>query len=271
MKEKIKKNLRKIFRKLTGMNYYEEEIDTLFYFLNSYVDITKAPKAKGDLRKLQTGDFILLQIFHEICEKNHLTYWLDYGTLLGAYRHKGFIPWDDDVDVSMPREDYNRALNLFETEFRSYGIDAKEEKDELMQRIGIGYKHKSTGVWIDVFPVDKIYTDEIIEKNRDEINDRVMRYRKLYLKHKDKKDRNFFETKKEKIIGSSELCNGKNEVYFHGPENFIDYTLYTSDMLFPLQKIKFEDDYFYVPHDTEGYLQECYSKGMEIYCRAICY
>ena len=52
----------------------------------------------------------------EICEKYHLRYFVAFGTLLGTVRHKGFIPWDDDIDVGMPREDYERFLQIAQKE-----------------------------------------------------------------------------------------------------------------------------------------------------------
>ena len=60
------------------------------------------------LRELQLVEKDCLDFFVKICEENNLEYILDFGTLLGAARHKGFIPWDDDVDLGMPREDYEK-------------------------------------------------------------------------------------------------------------------------------------------------------------------
>ena len=65
----------------------------------------------------------ILVKFSDFCEKNNLRYFLDAGTLLGAVRHNGFIPWDDDIDVNMPREDYERFLKLLET--RNYLLSNK--------------------------------------------------------------------------------------------------------------------------------------------------
>ena len=67
------------------------------------------------LEELRTVQLGVLVEFDRICRANALTYYLAYGTLLGAVRHGGYIPWDDDIDVMMPRGDYDRLLEVFQT------------------------------------------------------------------------------------------------------------------------------------------------------------
>jgi phosphorylcholine metabolism protein LicD len=64
----------------------------------------------SELRRLQMVELEIMRLFAEICEKHKLRYYIVGGTMLGAVRHKGFIPWDDDMDVGMPRPDYEKFM-----------------------------------------------------------------------------------------------------------------------------------------------------------------
>ena len=70
------------------------------------------------LREIQIESLNILLEFDKICQKHGIKYMLAFGTLIGAARHKGFIPWDDDLDIWMKREDFDRFLNS------TYGEDA---------------------------------------------------------------------------------------------------------------------------------------------------
>ena len=74
-----------------------------------------------ELKKIQLG---LLNALDDYCVQNDLTYYLAYGTLIGAIRHKGYIPWDDDIDVMMPREDYNKFIANFNNDKHASNLKA---------------------------------------------------------------------------------------------------------------------------------------------------
>lgn len=120
-------------------------------------------------KELQQIELEMLKTFHKVCEKHNLRYFLVGGTLLGAVRHGGFIPWDDDVDVGMPREDYEKLLANSEnwlpqnleichwqkTPGYVYQFAKLEDKNtELIETIYNHIGERKGGVYIDVFPFD---------------------------------------------------------------------------------------------------------------------
>lgn len=139
-------------RKWCNIEHLEKRLNTLEYIVHHGVDISSFPQAKGVLRGVQEADTQLLRIVHEICEKHHLRYWLDWGTLLGAVRHKGFIPWDDDIDIAMPLEDYNKAVAILSSELNGYGDIKIYEKTHLNNVKMIHVNHGRYGLNLDIFP-----------------------------------------------------------------------------------------------------------------------
>ena len=80
------------------------------------------------LQELQQFSLDILKDVAGFCEKNNIRYSLGYGTMLGAVRHKGFIPWDDDVDIMMPREDYEKFRTIYKSKLYSF-IDSRNTPD----------------------------------------------------------------------------------------------------------------------------------------------
>ena len=124
-------------------------------------------KTLPELRKLQLVELDLLKEFDKICKKNNLTYWLAYGTVLGAVRHGGFIPWDDDIDVCMPMADYKTFLKIAPSQLPGHILLCYRHKRsrynkafaKLMDRRTTLVETNDTlcdgefrGVYLDIFP-----------------------------------------------------------------------------------------------------------------------
>ena len=119
------------------------------------------------IRILQLEELEILKEFVRVCEKNGLRYYLLGGTLLGAVRHQGFIPWDDDVDICMPREDMNKLLDMSPNVF-SEGFQLENYTNQegyryswpRLTRNKVGIINRSANIerveraWIDIIPLD---------------------------------------------------------------------------------------------------------------------
>lgn len=129
------------------------------------------------LRDIQLVSLEILKDIHNFCTKNKLNYYIAYGTLLGAVRHKGFIPWDDDIDIVMPRPDYNRFIKTYKSEHGMklftyqkgqclipYARICEMERTQMIFSQKPWTKH-STGICLDIFPLDAVDKDEFDKKN----------------------------------------------------------------------------------------------------------
>ncbi|MFV0635179.1 LicD family protein [Mitsuokella sp. WILCCON 0060] len=121
-------------------------------------------------REIQLSILHILQYFDEYCKRYKMRYYLVGGTLLGAIRHKGFIPWDDDIDVCMPRPDYERLIKTFKDNAdKRYSLSSYDVGNsyrpyakilDLSTKVVAKTSDDEQHLWIDVMPVDGLPDDE---------------------------------------------------------------------------------------------------------------
>jgi len=116
-----------------------------------------------ELDEMKTIELEMMKQVHAFCASHSIRYSLGYGTLLGAIRHKGFIPWDDDIDLIMPRPDYDEFIKTFNSDVYCvvssldtgyYYPYAKVYDKRTFLKEELRYTYPDMGVFIDVFPVD---------------------------------------------------------------------------------------------------------------------
>jgi lipopolysaccharide cholinephosphotransferase len=227
------------------------------------------------LKEAQKAILGMMVAVHKICEEHEINYWLTDGTLLGAIRHKGFIPWDDDADIAMMREDYNKFSRIigkylphpFQLETEEVHIRSKHnwikilylEDFEWVDKLGTSRK----GMSIDIFPFDftrfpdrstrlegivntiaMIESPVKIENIKDKLR-RVINYTKIQNCH------HFLSKETQNVTYGIETC-------------FYGWAYFKVDDIFPLKKGTFEGKSFYIPHNYDSYLRTLYNEYMEI-------
>lgn len=239
----------------------------------------------ASLRDLQLEMLKLLKIVDKVCRANNIQYWIDCGTLLGSVRHKGFIPWDDDIDVCVPNNDYHKLLELLD-------IESKSNKHTFLLHYKSKYLHwvddfattnmlmKDDNTFvpckIDIFPMKFIHP---YQKQHDIETTKIGLYysyciydETLERKYIKKTFAEWFEQKQLFLDYYNNIympsCNYKAKdglvIYSFGDTINYKQQYYNYDDIFPLQQIEFEGCQFFAPNNTDAVLSGNYGDYMRL-------
>ena len=248
--------------------------------------------SKEKLNKLHEIQIELLDEVVKICKKNNLHYFLIGGTLLGAVRHQGFIPWDDDLDIAMPREDYekflNVALNHLDSKYfvdnfntnKSYYLNFTKirKKNTLFVQNFEEYYNGPKEIWIDIFPLDNLKKEKgIFQDMRIKVIKclrSIAHYRMgFFLGNKKICIKKFVGTIFKPISSSSMMKIAdnlmkkgykKDSKYFiniASQYNFHKQTI-SKTKFFPIKMLQFEGKEYFVPNDYDYVLKRIYNDYM---------
>ena len=253
----------------TDSNAIVRKINGLYKFLDNVIDLTALPPAKGVLRQQQLQCLDMLCKVKEVCDREDLDYWLDSGTLIGAVRHKGFIPWDNDCDLCMPREDFLKIIPLLKREMEDSKYFVREcAKNVLNLQIRIISKDDPK-LGIDIFPLDWYYKDNLTEDEQQIVTQDIRLAREKLKKEKQhiagtkysdaelSQIREYIQKVTQEDILHGQPSKSKDGALFWAVDYM--YSLPVSfcmnnNLVFPLKTIEFEGIEFKCPNDVDGYL-----------------
>lgn len=232
------------------------------------------------LRQHQLRMLDMLRYIDAICRKHNIKYWLCSGTLIGAVRHGGFIPWDDDVDIEMLREDYEKFVKVMATEPQTdYMLQTHEtDKEYFFPFAKLRDLHsyakednssdlyfKFRGIYIDILIIDP--SSSYILSRLGSIlygrlllwpNNKLGRFRKLYYTITYPLIYKFFFP----CIRWISRYNSKGRYRIALGSHFFKPRFYCD--LFPLKRLPFEDVLLPVPHNYDEYLKKIYGEYMQV-------
>lgn len=161
-----------------------------------------------ELKQLQECFLEIIKDIDRVCEKNDICYMAAGGTALGAVRHKGFIPWDDDVDLLMPHDDLKKFVNIFDSELgEKYEMTSPNSKYYLESMISAVYKKNTlkasfnsyntpfpNGIHVDIFPIERVPMNPLIRKFKG-LTSMILQYiavSAIFYKFRNKDKKEFF-------------------------------------------------------------------------------
>lgn len=232
----------------------------------------------SDLRNAQLRMLSILKTVDEICRRHGLKYWLTCATLLGAVRHGGFVPWDDDLDIAMMKEDYMKLMEILPKELPDsmelqndvtepgyvYLYAKVRDKNSLIvETCDVNKKFKNQGLFIDIFPMEvssfplckiaaPLFNRMIFGVALNRGTDCA-----LY-----KFDRALLLKVVFPIFRALSVFAPKDRVHHTFGVNFLQEK--TMDMIFPLSTIKFEGIDFSAPGNPDAYLTKHFGNYMKL-------
>lgn len=262
----------------------ENNIET--YNKDAYEDLS--------LRDAQMLMVEILEDVHNLCEKHGLKYFLDGGTLIGAVRHKGFIPWDDDIDIGMPREDYEKFIEIAKKELPDNLFLQTFETDKYYDVYPVPCKIRyngtlffeegtkenlrmHNGVYIDIFPYDNLPKFKVIYKIQRTLSYNILKSFKRMrdipdtLNLKNKITFSFYKIitkmfpseRRRKFFDYLIKWNDPDSEYMgYGVDTFWSEYVYKKSDYFDLVKLNFEGREFYAPKNYDSILTQLYGDYM---------
>ena len=234
----------------------------------------------------------ILDLIHNICVENNIRYSLAYGTLLGAVRHKAFIPWDDDIDVMMPREDYNRFISLWDdVDHNGYVLIDEDCSPDYNNNFAKVRKDHTTflqywkqkerkfhkGIYVDIFPIDRKAPGLISTKLQYAFFALNLLYNRGYASkdrgkaHKIEKllltitPKRFYRTISKKAMNISQHWNKNQNCLMVAPNTMRDCKIYYPNNLFDhLITVSFEGKEYYAVANYDEALQVEYGDYMKL-------
>lgn len=203
----------------------------------------------------------LLDFIGNVCKKYGLQWWLDFGVLLGAVRHGGNIPWDDDYDISMMRSDYDKFFKIIHNELKEndlenlihVNLNKKGPNNSLLSFIKLEYFDNGRLFgFVDIFPYD--YIDRTID---DYDHVKSIFYNEHYKFIDELKAGVDRDVALEKYFKLFNVTNNQTDIMILGIEHFT-YNEISHENVFPLSQIKFEDRYYPCPNKPKDFLRQEY-------------